>query len=398
MRTSWVEGLQRMLPRTPLQNACTALAGAVLWVAVRMVARGGFGSFVVAGDVYTSADRLRAPIPVLHGSGYDGQFFYRLAGAPFRWGLAEVDGVRFDNGFRSGRIGYPALAWVVSLGGRPSLVPFALVAVNVVAIGVLGYLGARLAVQSGRAPAWGLLVAGYFGYSFSLGRDLSEIVAAAAICAALVALRDRRHVVASAALVLAVLTREQAVLSVAALAVGVFIGERRAGGGPGGLRAASWLAVPPAAVFIAWQALVGSATGEWPALASSGAHGDAPAAGVFGKLPDWFREAFGPEWHRFAFLLFLALVLLVVGAASSGGLRAIWGRHPWELLLGVMAMIVTIRFYGLTVDPAHFRQAYELAIVCWLVMWAGRPRSTWLVAAYVVPLTLAATGYRALIV
>ena len=150
------------------------------YVLVHLANVGSIGAFVTAGSTYSDPKQMPHRIPVLAGDGYDGQFFYRLATAPLKLGTAMVHGIRFDNVFRAGRIGYPLLAWLFS-AGQAGAVPFALVAVNVIGVGCVGYAGARLAQISGRAPAWGLCLAGYFGFAFTLSRDLSEVVVAASV-------------------------------------------------------------------------------------------------------------------------------------------------------------------------------------------------------------------------
>ena len=108
-------------------------------------------------------------MPVFHGRGYDGEFYYRLALNPLAWGHWAF-GITLDSVYRIDRIGYPALAWLVAGGHRP-FVPTALVLVNVAALGILGGLGAALARDAGRHPLWGLVFAGYWGLLWSLSRS-----------------------------------------------------------------------------------------------------------------------------------------------------------------------------------------------------------------------------------
>ena len=112
----------------------------------------------------------------------------------------------------------------------------------------------------------------------------------------------------------------------------------------------------------------------------------------------WARQTVGHEWRRFAFVLAIALLVLVVAAVVSGGVVALWKEQPAEVLLGVYALLVFGAFYGRVDDPAYFRQAYELAIVSWLALFATRGR--WLVhaARVVVPVSIVTIAARALIV
>ncbi len=53
-----------------------------------------------------------------------------------------------DEPYRFMRIGYSALAWLVS-AGQPTAVPYALVGINVAALTALAYMGGLLAQQAG---------------------------------------------------------------------------------------------------------------------------------------------------------------------------------------------------------------------------------------------------------
>jgi hypothetical protein len=357
---------------------------------------GGVGHFVVAGSRYADPDALAGVIPVVNGDGYDGQFFFRLAADPLALGLGPHHGISLDTAFRAGRIGYPALAWIVSGGGTTSLVPLALVVVNVVAIGVLGYVGARLALDSGRACAWGLAIAGYFGFAYSLSRNLSEIVAAAALCTALLLIRQQRPWWAAAAMAASVLTREQAVLAVVMVVLGTLVAERRESGWRHAVLAAARLSAPPLVVFVTWQETASRQVGRWPALVSGAANGRSPTFGVFTRLGDFASEAFGTGGGRFSLLLLAMLIVLVAGAAASGAVPTMWRSHPGELLMGAGAVVLAVRFYGLTTDPAYYRQAADVSIGAWLVMWSGRRWVMIAVASLVGPVTIVVAAYRML--
>ncbi len=90
-------------------------------------------------------------MPVASTYGYDGQFFYRLALNPVNFSRTAY-GITMDRPYRYMRIGYPALTWLVS-AGQHFLVPVMLVAVNIAAIGAIGYLGGLFAIQAG-GPRW----------------------------------------------------------------------------------------------------------------------------------------------------------------------------------------------------------------------------------------------------
>src|ERR1700681_870422 len=106
-------------------------------------AKGHLSLFIMAGHVYTHRPQLPRGLLLVPSAGYDGQFYYRLALDPFNW-HATAFGISMDQSYRYTRIGYPILAWLVSLG-QHRLVPLALVAINLVGVAVVAYLGGMFA-------------------------------------------------------------------------------------------------------------------------------------------------------------------------------------------------------------------------------------------------------------
>lgn len=255
-------------------------ASAFLVARLVLAAHGNISELVLAGRSFVDPALAPAGLHVFPGSGYDGQFYYRLAVDPTAFGL-RAHGIRLDNPFRLQRIGYPVIVWLAS-AGRAALVPDAMVGVNLGALGLLGACGGALARRGGRHALWGLVLAGYFGYLLSLGRDLTEITAALLLVAGLLALRQNRPVLAGVALAAAVLTRETAMVVVGALALVDLAARlagrwgRVAGGGsspPGGgpsrslagesrtpWRGVAW--VVPGVAFVAWQVVVRLSVGR----------------------------------------------------------------------------------------------------------------------------------------
>src|SRR5205085_8395768 len=100
-----------------------------------------------------------------------------------------------------------ALVWLVT-GGRASLVPWALILVNLAAGIGLAFAAAGLARASGRHAAWGVPLALLPGVAVALSRDTGELVAVACLAAGLLALRHHRFLFAAIGLSAAVLARE----------------------------------------------------------------------------------------------------------------------------------------------------------------------------------------------
>lgn len=402
-------GLTAAAERTALRLSVRAVTvimtiGAMLFAVTRSWRIGGAGAFVVAGTPFTDPSAVPGGIPVMAGGGFDGQFFYRLASNPRAVGMGRVDGIAFDYEVRGGRIGYPALAWVASLGGRADLLAVAMIVVNIAAVGVLTMIGARLATDHGRAPLWGVAISGYWGFAIVLGRDLAELVAATAVFGAVLLVTRERLVWASLAASAAVLTREQSVLAIAALAIGVFVDRYRQGGGRAAVRAFALVALPPAGCFLAWQALVASVVGTLPAASNSG-NTTAPFADLPRSFTGWvdmLRDGSASGLSvggSLALLCFFALVTLTLAALTSGGVRAAWAARPWEPLVAAAGLTVFACSSGAVLAvPADFRQSYELAGGSWLLLWSAGGRRRRAVLLVVVPVTLLTVAFRCLYV
>jgi len=208
------------LPDHPAFPAAIAVGSAICFVFLRLelFAHGDVTRFIDAGRSFVNPARAPGNLKIVPGSGYDGEFYYRLALDPANLHRTAF-GITFDNASRVQRIAYSAIAWLVSGGGRVTAVPWALVTVNVLGLGAIAWLGGVIARDAKRPAVYGLLVAGYFGFLFTLGRDLTEITAATFLLAGIVALRRERPVLAGFLLAAAALSRETALAF--SIAVGI---------------------------------------------------------------------------------------------------------------------------------------------------------------------------------
>ncbi|HEV2310314.1 MAG TPA: hypothetical protein VGU73_07310 [Acidimicrobiia bacterium] len=241
----------RAVTRTSLDRpagvAALVVLGAVVFVAIRFAAAGGgdLSHFVMGTTRFVDPAHAPRSLGLVHGQTYDGIFYYRLALDPSNLHTTAF-GIRIDLPFRFERIGYPFLAWLVSLGQAP-LVPYSLVLVNLLALGAIGFLGATFARDARRHALWGLLLPGFFGLWFSVARDLTEPVSAACLLAALLAYRRGRFALAGGLFAYAALTR-----------LAAFAWRRSA---PGRADVA-WTV--PVLAFAAWQVVAWDATGTVP--------------------------------------------------------------------------------------------------------------------------------------
>jgi hypothetical protein len=243
-------------------------------------AKGHLTLFIMAGHVFTHRAQLPRGVLLVPAEGYDGQFYYRLALDPFNWNKTAF-GITMDQSYRYTRIGYPFLAWLVSLG-QHQLVPLALVAINLVCVAAMAYLGGMFARDSGRHALWGLAFAAYFGLVISVGRDTAEPLAEACLLGGLLAYRRSRPVLATALFAVGAITRETILLAPAAIAVTRLVAMARRQARPG-LPDLTWL-VPACAYGIVELAVHFVVKGEFPLLANSSRNLTAPFTAMINAL------------------------------------------------------------------------------------------------------------------
>jgi hypothetical protein len=358
-------------------------------------AQGGISRFILVGRAFATPAQLPQGIWVAPEWGYDGQFFYRLALNPVNFSHTAY-GITMDAPYRYMRIGYPALTWLVSLG-QHSLVPVMLVAVNIAAIGALGYAGALFATAGGRHALAGLLLPGYFGLITSLSRDTAEPLAAACLVAGLLALRARRPVLAAALLAFGALTRETVMVAVAAIAIMRLIGILRGQQRPGRDDLA-WAV--PTVVFVAWEVVVKAAIGSFPLLADTGKNAGAPFVAPLQALQHNLEHL---NWHHFnqydVWCLEIA-ILAVFAIAALLSLRStnapVYERLAFVLFIIEICIVTPSTWSSLDADLRSFIEVYLLAVIILL----GTPRRripVWLLpslAALTVPALAVVTQLR----
>ena len=206
----------------PIPVGLIGFIGWLIYVVLRwqVWAKGHISLFIMSGSNGKVSDPAKMFPHISHvpSTGYDGQFYYRFAFNPFNWNPTAY-GVTVDHNYRYTRIGYSLVAYVISLGGHGRLLPTVLVVVNLVCVGLMGYLGAKFARESGRHALWGLLFVAYFGLAISVGRDTSEPLADACMLGGLLAYRHSRYILAALLVAYAVFTNEPILVLAVAIAV-----------------------------------------------------------------------------------------------------------------------------------------------------------------------------------
>src|SRR6201995_5490183 len=154
--------------------AVVATTEVVLRVVLKL--NGHVGGMPIVGDVYGHPGHVPAGVTVFPYGGYDGQFYSRMALAPASL-QRTMFGISIDSAYRFVRIGYPALAWLLS-AGQHAAVPYVLAVTSGLGRAAIPALGGIFAKEAGRHALWGLLLASSFGFATSLTRDLTEPLAA----------------------------------------------------------------------------------------------------------------------------------------------------------------------------------------------------------------------------
>jgi hypothetical protein len=343
-----------------------AVSAAVIGLRLAVVAHGDISRFIGLGMTFTDPSTLAASLHRFHGVGRDGQFFYRLALNPANLHHSAY-GITLDTPYRLQRIGYPVLAWLTA-GGRAALVPWSLVGVNLVALGSLGGLAAVLARDSGRHALFGLLVAGYWGFPFTLSWDLSGLTAVTFMVAGLLALRRERPVLAGLLLTGAVLTKETAMVFVCATAVAGLVGWRRRPSGWGRAQVAWAL---PAGAFCMWQLVVRVFSDGVGVTADTGSNLGLPLVAV-GREVVHDLSTLGSvrsavDLLQIALLLGLATAALINLRGSALPLRE-------KLAFGGMTLLVVSLSSAVWAGQRDLRSLSELFVLAVVVLLGSRRR------------------------
>jgi hypothetical protein len=326
----------------PLVVGLIALTWGLCFVLARLLlaADGNITKFVRAAAPYTHRDRVPTGLFVFPSDGYDGQFYYRLALDPANLHRSAF-GITMDLPFRVQRIGYPALAWLVSLGQHGWL-PVALVAVNVLALAAIGLVGAMIARDADRHALCGLLLAGYFGFCISIGCDLTEPLAAACLLGGVLAYRRQHPALAGLLFAYGSLTRETVMLVPLAIGLTRLIGACRGKARPARIDLAWCL---PTIVFGTWQVILQTVTGTFILATSVGSNsgGGLPFSGITDALLANLGLLWPPTGAAYIWFLELAtLAAFVLLAFASMRTAAVPGYEPvafvaFSIELGVLS-------------------------------------------------------------
>jgi hypothetical protein len=356
--------------------AAVALALALAFAAALLVRAEGDASLLVrAAPPWTSTETARPSLTVQTADrGFDGQFFYRVGAEPFAT-EERVEGVEFDlPALRASRIGYGALAWAASFGD-PDLLPWSLLAVNVVAAGALGAAAGALAQHLGRHAAWGLALVLWPGFAYTLSLDTAELVASAFAVGGLVAVTRHRWPAAAALLAAAALTRETALVYAGAVALAGLLELRNGRTSSSttntarGQLLAGFVAID---VFVMWQVIVWLRF-EQLAIGSSGGSNNLgpPFAGLLTELGRSLPPGGGEELYRLACIVGLLALVGLAAAAWRSTAAPLAIRIAWVPAALLVVLLNDYQWSGATAFLRGTTEAGLLSII--VLLGATRP-------------------------
>lgn len=294
-------------------------------------------SFVVAGDYFCDPQLVHPSLKVEPKSaGFDGQFYYRLALNPFTSQLVE-GGIEIDSPpLRHQRILYPLLGWLLS-AGNPGLVPMVMILINFIALCAMGWIGGMYAQTLRQHALWGVFLPLYPGFLFTLSRNLTEIVEISLLLGSLLLVRRHKPLAATLLLVLAVLTKETALLVAIAAAI-VYLFEWLRGRATEQIK---WhYFVAPFIVFALWQVTLFFNWGEFPIRASGNANLGVPLVGPISFFLDMASLQDFAERKAFLEMIFLTVFCFAVIYCLRSSIASKHEKLSW-LLFALLAVSLT---------------------------------------------------------
>lgn len=337
--------------------------GAVLAGGLVLSSGGDVSRLVHAAPPFTDARRAPSSLTVSPDSadGFDGQFYFRLAVRPLS-DDPQVAGVSFDlPALRTQRILYPLAGRAVALGDEQRL-PWAMLIVNVLALGAVGWLGALLALEHGRAAAWGLLFAAYPGFVYTLGFDLAELVEAALVLGGLLLVARRRYLVAGLALAAATLAKEPACILPLGIGLAWAWGWLRHPRDERPPVAGLFPAVIPGVAFAAWQLVVGARFDALPMVANADNNIRYPLDGLISSAAR-FSPTSGANLFRDLSLALLVVVAALSAMAWRRSTAILGARLAWVTSTALLLVISEHVYDGATSFMRAGTESYVVGLV-----------------------------------
>ncbi len=201
-------------------------------LAVRVLSDVGWDPtiFVAFGEEATStreyAEERLGDVYLRAAQGHDGKFFFVQANDPWVLDPGENAEALDRPLYRSQRMLYPLLAGGAGLFG-PQAIVWAMLAVNLIAMGLGTWAVALVAQEMGGSPWWGLAFVLNIGFFSEINIGGAGVVAAAAAFGAVLMFMRNRVPAGIALLCVAVLAREAMLIAAAGVALWLWLDRRR---------------------------------------------------------------------------------------------------------------------------------------------------------------------------
>jgi hypothetical protein len=283
-----------------------------------------FGEDAVPQTAY--AQRLLGSVETRPAAGHDGKFFFIQANDPL-YLHPEQNAAYLDRpAYRSQRMLFPLVAGGFGLF-PPAVIVWAMLAINVLCLGIGAFIAARIATIWGASPWIGLSVPLNVGLIFEVFIGGSGVLAYLCCLGAVYALVVGREWAAAALLAAAALSREAMVAFPIGIFVLVWIRTRKF----------AWsLVVVPLLAVATWQvylrfrlARIPGSGGAWPIFAP-------PFVGMYRAFRYWITDPSD-------LLLNLAMVIIVAAfllRSVESRLSIVWGALPFIALSTVLSEYV----------------------------------------------------------
>jgi hypothetical protein len=344
---------------------------------------GNITGFYRIGDRLQTSPLLDRSRAFIHSGkqGNDGQMFLSLAFDPLQ--RQPGTSAALDNPiYRGKRLFFPLLGWLAGLG-QPALIPWALLLVNIVSIGLAVFLLAQWFESQGQSPSWSLAFLAVPSVWIAFSLSMAELVDTTLLIGAILSYRMQRIRITAALVTFAVLTRETSLLLWAGLIIAAVIDHR--------WKQLRWL-LPAPLLFLGLMVYLKLAVPPVPGqlVAGFGPAFSWPFQGLLtkaGQLLVWSSSA-EAIYDRGAFLLLLATVILDLSVILRR--RELWPASVVLLCYLLPFLCVTARVYGRFPDYTRVMIYFYTLAVMALPWVARRWRFAWLSAAGV-----ASLGYLA---
>lgn len=353
------------MPSRPFMIAAgfTFVFCAILCALVLISRSGDPVAFAVTGTRFTN--RTAAVQDPNITVGYDGQFVYYIA----RDGAASLP-LLDGPSFRMQRILYPMVGRILALG-QPTLVPWALLVINLVAQSIGAGLMAVLLSNYPRTPAilGGITYGLWVGLIFALRLTLTEILCFALALGAILAYRKQHFRTTVMLLMFSAITKEIGLVIAAGLALHAFFQKQR--------RWALLMFGAPLFLLMVWWGFLRLMFGDVPTQYPAARFEFIPLRGMFTGRTDavelimltlWiaiptlilFVLAVWTLWQKRALSMSTSLVL------AAAGFVFIMPGVSWEDPMAAYRVATPIVIAGLLLLGEHFPKQVKWFCILWL--------------------------------